>query len=167
MYMFKLYTHKKIRIINKTKAQIGIITKLIDFCIPKKIKNYPLDMLIIYRNNYRKTLKKTKVEKKFNLKSAYPFRAIVYHGMKNNKYRPLVIITVPKRNMLIEIIGDKKLGYLPMKLVGQIEDFIASTSHELYHCVQGVLNEPYDETAADKYAISRLKRWRKNAPHRS
>jgi hypothetical protein len=159
--MFKLYKFHKINIINKIKAQMNLICEIINLCTPKKIKNYPLNILIIYRHNYRKSLKKCGVEKDFNLKRAYPFRGIAIHRYKNKKYYPLVIITIPKQSGYIKINGDKKRGYLSMTLFGNIEEFVACISYELYHCFQGVVKINFNETEADRYALSCLKKWRK------
>lgn len=158
--MFKIYNHNKLRIVNNTKASTPLIINIIDMFIPKKIKNYPINILIIYRHNYRKTLKKINMEKQFNLQSAYPFRGVAIHTIHENKYKPTIIITISKQYYTLKIKGDKKMGYLPMMLHGNIEDFVVVVSHELYHCLQGKENRKYDETEADRYALSCLKRWR-------
>lgn len=142
----------------------------LDFCKPKKVKNTKILVVFINRKDYKKTISKLRLIDFYRVLKYAPFMGITEHYYtKTKEYLPIIYITIRKNNDKYRCAITKKhvknTGYLPMTLNGTIEDFISILSHELYHVVYEKagknLREPIEETMCDRYAIKKLKEWRR------
>lgn len=172
--MDKIYTYKNIKILNKTNISKDTLHKLIDFCLPKEIRNLRINLLILNRYGFIKELKRLGVYdlEKLNL-YGNPRAACCneyYNGFLGKvKYRPLIYITIPKKvspHISKPMKEAKKKGYLTVDIDNRRECIIHLLSHEFKHALINYKNNKNigntrQETLADKYGIKKIKEWRK------
>ena len=171
------YHYKNITILNKTSLTKGELHKIIDFTRPDEIKHTAFNLLIVYQDNYRKTIRELGLEKPYKLRRIYPISGCCTTNWKKvNKrwvYRPIVIITIERNFYPMNIKGNIEKGYLPYTVDTPAEDVIKVMTHEFMHIVHNknpVGWEAYDEktydrlieSSCDRYALAKLIEWRQN-----
>jgi len=177
-----IYTYKNITILNKTHLTSNILHRLINICRPKQIMNTPFNLLVIYQENYRKTLKKLGLEKSHKLKLAYPIAGCYAPNYeKINKlwvYRPIIIVTFKRKFYPWVFHVPSEDGYIQHDVDTIYEYIISVMAHEFMHIVLNKhplinkhllkyyynvdLYDKHCESICDRYAISKIMEWRRD-----
>lgn len=166
---YRIYRYKNIRVLNNTGLHKESLHKFIDFCLPKQLRRYKFNLIIVYRKHYKKFLHDSGMQKRFAYSYYYPFCGICTPTFKARKPRRkshIIIVTIRRSGGALISGRDKRLGYLSYNVNNPAEDFVGVLSHELMHICQNLNkmpNTPKRETEADLYAIKMLKKFRREA----